>query len=203
VPFSRSERAWAGLAGLLVLASLIVFVAGFDRGAIDWQPSLAAVEPWRAWSAALVHLSDLHLGANGLGAVLVGALGAVARVPGRIVAAWFLAWPLTQAGLLAEPALRHYGGLSGVLHAGVACVAVHLVAAGAERRRAIGVAILAILVVKVISESPGGPPLRRPPGWDIAVAPIAHASGLVAGFTLAVLAEALHRVRHGGATAAP
>jgi hypothetical protein len=38
-----------------------------------------------------------------------------------------------------------------------------------------------VLLVKVVSESPWGAPLRQVPGWDIAVAPFAHASGLVAG----------------------
>jgi len=37
--------------------------------------------------------------------------------------------------------------------------------------------------------------LRHPAGWDIAVAPFAHASGLVAGALASALAEALARRR--------
>jgi hypothetical protein len=52
-----------------------------------------------------------------------------------MVAAWVCAWPLTQLGLLMRPDLSHYGGLSGVLHAGAAIVALHLVWRGARARR--------------------------------------------------------------------
>ena len=46
--------------------------------ALDWQPALASSEPWRAWSAAIVHYSALHLAANLAGIALVAALGFVA-----------------------------------------------------------------------------------------------------------------------------
>ena len=110
--------------------------------------------------------------------MLIGALGVVAVVPWRSVVAWLAAWPLTQIGLLVRPDLRHYGGLSSVLHAGVAVVALHLIIAGRGRRRWIGAATLAVVAVKVIGEAPWGPALRHPAGWDIAVAPFAHATGV-------------------------
>ncbi len=186
-------RAWGLLAALLALGAGLAWSASPDT--IDWQPALAWREPWRAWSAVFVHYSALHLAANAAGAILVGALGWVARVPGRSVVAWLAAWPLTQYGLLARPELLHYGGLSGVLHAGVACVALHLVVDGSGGRRAIGGAVLAVLAGKVVNEAPWGAALRHPPGWDIAVAPFAHLSGLVAGLLAAALAEVLHRLR--------
>ena len=37
-----------------------------------------------------------------------------------------VAWPLTHLSLLARPEVMHYGGLSGVLHAGVAVAALGL-----------------------------------------------------------------------------
>ena len=162
---------------------------------IDWQPQLALCEPWRAWTAVAVHYSALHLGANLAGVLLVGALGIVAEVPGRVVWAWLAAWPLTQLGLLARPELAHYGGLSGVLHAGVAVAAVHLLVAGPRARRVIAAVILAGLCFKVLREAPWGPALTHPPGWDIAVAPLAHASGAIAGLLCALLASAFARPR--------
>ncbi|MEO8524509.1 MAG: rhombosortase [Caldimonas sp.] len=194
-------RAWAALAALLGLGAVGAFMAlnlaapGFAATvtAIDWQPALAWREPWRAWSAAWLHFSNLHLAANLAGTALVGALGWAARVPQRTALAWFAAWPLTQFGLLARPDLVHYGGLSGVLHAGVAAAAIFLIVRAQGPRRAIGVALLAALSAKVMSETPWGEALRNPPGWDIAVAPFAHASGLVAGLLASGLAEALHR----------
>ena len=170
--------------------------------AIDWQPALAWREPWRAWSAAWLHFSGLHLAANLAGAALVGALGWAASVPRRSALAWFVAWPLSQLGLLVRPDLIHYGGLSGVLHAGVAVAALYLIVRTRGPRRVTGIALLVALAAKVLSESPWGAPLRHPAGWDIAVAPFAHASGLLAGLVASAIAEALHRraltiVRHG------
>lgn len=183
-------RRWAFAAALLGLGALAVL--GLSSGALDWQPILVGREPWRAWSAALVHLSELHLAANLAGCALVGALGLVARVPQRSVTAWMVAWPLTQLALLARPDIGHYAGLSGVLHAGVAVVAVHLIATARGLRRAIGLALLAALALKVAGETPwAAEGLRHPAGWDIAIAPFAHASGLAAGAALSALAEAV------------
>jgi hypothetical protein len=108
-----------------------------------------------------------------------------------MVWAWACAWPLTQLGLLVQPDLSHYGGLSGVLHAGAAVVAVHLIRTGPRAHRIVGAALAVGLLVKVLGEAPWGPPLRTPPGWDIATAPLAHATGLMAGALCAVVATAL------------
>ncbi|MEO5881204.1 MAG: rhombosortase [Caldimonas sp.] len=187
-------RMWIATAALLGLGALAGLA--LPPTALDWQPALAWREPWRAWSAALVHLSGLHLAANLTGAALVGAFGFAARVPRRSVVAWLAAWPLTQLALLARPDLGHYAGLSGVLHAGVAVVAVHLIATARGLRRAIGLAVLAAIALKVASESPwSAEVLRHPAGWDIAIAPLAHASGLVAGAVASALAEGLARRR--------
>lgn len=181
----------------MTLAFGAVLAWSVDRQAIDWQPSLAGAQPWRAVTAVFVHYSGLHLAANLAGALLVSALGHAVPVPPRGVLAWLAAWPLTQWGLLLQPELLHYGGLSGVLHAGVAVVAVHLIFAGAPSRRRIGAVILAVLCAKVILEAPWQGPLRHPEGWDIAVAPFAHATGLAAGAICAIAAEWRHRVRTG------
>ena len=172
-------RAWFGVAALLLLGSLACIDA--PANAIDWQPSLAWPQPWRAWTAVWVHYSPLHLLANMIGGLLVAVFGAAARVPQRAALAWLVAWPLTQLGLAWRPDLLHYGGLSGVLHAGVAVVATHLVVGTRGLRRWIGAAVLLGVVAKLWLEAPLGPPLREPAGWDIAVAPFAHLSGFVAG----------------------
>lgn len=174
----------------MLLAAWPLWQLVWPRQTLDWQPALAAAQPWRWFTAAAVHYSALHLAANLAGLALVGALGAAARVPLQAVAAWALAWPLTHLALWIEPALLHYGGLSGVLHAGVAVTAADLLfnggrrtadPAAAPRDRWIGGAILAVLFVKLALETPWGEPLRRVDGWDIAVAPLAHACGTAAG----------------------
>jgi len=191
---TAGERAWIGLAVGLCVAAVAATLSGIAPGAIDWQPARARIEPWRAFSAVAVHYSALHLGANLAGATLVATLGASAGVPRAMVAAWACAWPLTQLGLLVRPDLSHYGGLSGVLHAGAAIVALHLVWCGSRIRRLIGAALAAGLVCKVLIEAPWGAPLRVGTGWDFATAPLAHATGLVAG-TLCAMAAILLRGR--------
>jgi rhomboid family GlyGly-CTERM serine protease len=185
---ARGARAWLGVAALLAALAAALWFA--PRDALDWRPARALDQPWRAWSAAFVHWTPLHLGANLLGCVVVGAFGAAARVPPRSALAWLAAWPLTHAALALQPRLASYGGLSGVLHAGVAIAAWQLLRHEAARRRAIGAAVMLGLVVKLALERPWAAPTQTVPGWDFPLAPIAHASGAVAGLVCALLADA-------------
>ena len=180
-----APRAWWTLCGIAAAGALLAWAA--PAALIDWQPGLAAAEPWRWWTAAFVHWSPLHLGANLAGVAVLAAFGWAAALPARAAAAWALAWPLTQGTLLLQPALAHYGGLSGVLHAGVAVGATVLVLQRQGRPRWIGAAVGLGLLVKVLLERPWAGPLAHPPGWDIAVAPLAHAGGALAGLVCALL----------------
>jgi rhomboid family GlyGly-CTERM serine protease len=162
---------------------------------LEWQPALVGSQPWRAYTAAFVHYSGLHLGANLAGGVLVAALGWSARIPWSSTLAWLGAWPTLHLVLLVQPALRHYGGLSGLWHAGVAVVGVHLLWRGAPRARWIGGALLVGLLVKVLAEAPWAGPVRYAAGWDIAIAPLAHASGAAAGVVWALLMNGWARRR--------
>ena len=158
---------------------------------LDWQPGLAASEPWRLLSAVWVHWSPLHLGTNLLAAAVVAAYGWAGRMPARAALAYAAAWPLTHLGLLLRPELAHYGGLSGVLHAGVAIATLWLLLTsgpGARWRQAIGLMVATGLVVKLVTEEPWGPALRHSAEWDIAVAPLAHATGAAAGLLCGGLA---------------
>jgi rhomboid family GlyGly-CTERM serine protease len=170
---------WLGVAACLALGGLAAWWVDAQR--LDWQPGLAWAQPWRWWSGAWVHWSWGHLAANLAGTALIAALGARARADRADAWAWFAAWPLTQLGLLLQPALLHYGGLSGVLHAGVVIAAITLVHREPGLRRWVGCAILAGVALKVGLEQPWGRPLRHTPGWTIAIAPAAHLSGALAG----------------------
>jgi rhomboid family GlyGly-CTERM serine protease len=174
---------------VLAAGSLLAWWA--PSALLDWQPDRAFHEPWRLITAAWVHWSPMHLVANAAGVAVVAALGMAARLPSAAAAALALAWPLTHAGLLLQPALAHYGGASGVLHAAVAVAAVWLIVTERSRRRALGAAIAAGLLVKVLQEAPWAGPLAHPSGWDIATAPIAHASGAAAGVACAMAMVAL------------
>ena len=153
---------------------------------LDWQPALALRQPWRVITAAWVHLSGQHLVGNLVGAVLVAAYGQAAGCGRRAALAWALAWPLSHAALLLQPALLHYGGLSGLMHAGVAVASWQLLRGDRGQRRAVGAAVLAMLALKLLLEAPWqGGPLRHEPGWDIAIAPLAHTTGALAGLLCA------------------
>ena len=188
---NAAQRAWLGLAALLVAGA--VFGWPLERERWDWQPGLIAQQPWRLFSAIAVHYSLAHLAANVIGAALVAALGVSARVTLPMVWAWAAAWPMTHLGLLADPDLTHYGGLSGVLHAGVAVAAWHLLRDGTGARRSIGAAVMFGLIVKVLSESPWGG-AHPDAALGIVVAPLAHAAGLLAGL-LCAAAAGLRRAR--------
>ena len=182
-------RAWIAVSAALATVALAGWFA--PREAIDWQPALAAREPWRALSAVGVHYGASHLGGNLAGVALAGLFGVVARVTPPVAWAWLAAWPLTQLGLLARPELAHYGGLSGVLHAGVAAVATFMILTGTRAQRAVAAAVFAGLFLKLWGEAPWAATLRLDPARGFAVAPLAHATGALAGSVCSAVALAL------------
>jgi hypothetical protein len=140
--------AWLAVAALLCLGALAVAGLAAAGGglapgsawsdALEWRPGAGPAQPWRWWSAAWVHWSAPHLAVNLLGAAVVGFVGWRARMPRSAALAWLIAWPLTQA-LMDLPAptivartLLHYGGLSGVLHAGVIVLGLTLLRTRAD-----------------------------------------------------------------------
>jgi rhomboid family GlyGly-CTERM serine protease len=173
-----ASRVWLTLCAALAALSLLAWP--LPRAALDWQPALAAAQPWRAVTAAFVHWTPIHLAANLAGCAVLALLGWRAALGPREAAAALIALPLTQLGLLLRPELLRYGGLSGELHALAAIAALALLARGG-RERWTGAAILAGLIVKLGLEQPLGPVLRVTPGFDFSVAPFAHLSGAVAG----------------------
>lgn len=174
------------VAVLMAKASIIAW--WLPAAWLDWQPALAWQEPWRAFSAAFVHWSPMHLVANLLGTAVVAALGLAAQAPLRLTLAWLAAWPLTQWGLLLRPELAHYGGLSGVMHGGVAAAALWLILTAHGRRRAIAAGLLLGLITKLLFEQPWDSTLRSGDGWDIAIAPLAHSTGAVSASLCTVVA---------------
>jgi membrane associated rhomboid family serine protease len=134
--------AWVMLAGLLCLGAVVVTAISAEGGsalsaaplanALDWQAALGLREPWRLWTCAWVHWSAAHLLVNVVGAMVVAFVGWRARLPAPAAHAWLLAWPVTQLLMAAlgsdrlAAAMPHYGGLSGVLHAGAVVLGLSL-----------------------------------------------------------------------------
>ncbi len=177
----RPGAAWCAVALLLLAGTLISLALSVTR-LLEWQPEQAAQQPWRWWSAAFVHYSSLHWVGNLTGLSLTAAFGWVSRVPPRAALAWFLAWPFTHLAFLwAVPELKHYGGLSGVVHAGVAIVIAHLLITGTRGQRAVAATVLAGLLAKIATETPWREAVQHHDGWDIGIAPMAHVTGVVSG----------------------
>ena len=172
------STSWLLLCAALAALSLLAWP--LPRDALDWQPTLAAREPWRAITAAFVHWTPLHLAANLAGSAVLALLGWRAGLGRREALAGLLALPLTQLGLLLRPELQRYAGLSGELHA-LTAIAVLTLVVRPGRDRLVGVAVALGLAVKLALEDPLGPVLRATPGFDFAVAPLAHLSGALAG----------------------
>ena len=188
----RATAAWLCVAALFAACALAGWAV--PRETIDWQPGLAFSEPWRAFTPIGVHYSSAHLIGNLAGIALAGVYGVAAMVPPRLAWAWLAAWPLTHLGLLVRPELLHYGGLSGVVHAGVAAIVVWVLATGHTRaQRWVGALVAIGFVAKLLSEAPWGATFRHPEGWDIAVAPLVHTTGALAGALCTLIALASRR----------
>lgn len=149
--------------------------------------------PWVWWSTVWLHGSVPHLLRNLAGLGLVAALGGLIRPSRTVALAAWLAWPLTQLGMLMQPTLGSYVGLSGVLHASVVVLALHALTKPSrqplhphEQRpipalRLGAIALLLGMAAKVLMENPWGDALVASAASAINVAPWAHLSGCAAG----------------------
>lgn len=147
------------------------------------RPDAGLNQPiWSWWTTVWLHGSEAHLMRNLAGLALLLLLGWLIRPGAANAVAWLLAWPLTQLGMVMEPELSSYVGLSGVLHAGVVVLALHtLTAAERARNGVVGVLLLGWLAGKLIMENPWAHSLVLSSTSAINVAPWAHLSGSVAG----------------------
>jgi len=181
-----ASRLWLITAAVFAAAAVLAWP--LDRQLLLWHPD----QPWRAFTAPLAHLSLQHLVANVAGCAVIGWLGQAARLPARASVAWWLAWPLTQwLLLLLRPDLASYGGLSGVLHAGVAIVIVELLLSLNGRDTWMGFGLLLGLLLKLWLDAPLGPAVQARSGWNIPIAPMSHLAGALAGGAAGLLLKAL------------
>jgi rhomboid family GlyGly-CTERM serine protease len=175
-------------------------MAGFflPPAALDGQPDRWLREPWRLWTAAWVHWTPLHLAANAAGAAVLALYGRAAALEQRQALGGFIAWPLTHLllALWGTPGLMHYGGLSGVLHAGVALTSTALLVRRGQGWlwRAVGAAVWVGLLLKLGGEASWWPGLPGP-AWGFAVATRAHAAGALAGLLCALAVEGYERAQ--------
>lgn len=145
---------------------------------------------WVWWTTVWLHGSTLHLTHNLMAIGLIALLGWACRISLTSALIWALAWPLTQLGMLAQAQWHTYIGLSGVLHGGVAVIAMQqIMQKQAGPLKYVGWALLSGLLFKIIMENPWQYPPIQTNGSDITVAPWAHLSGSTAGITLYVISS--------------
>lgn len=186
---------------LLPTVPLSLPVPFWPEAAQVWalQPGLGLQQPaWTWWTTAWLHGSEAHLWRNLAGLIVLALMGAIARPGGLATLAWLTAWPLTQLGMLAEPGLGSYVGLSGVLHAGVMVLALRCLQGDRRARDGLpGAVLLAWLAGKLLMENPWAHSLVASDASAINVAPWAHLSGAAAGLlSMVAWRLAVHRRRH-------
>ncbi len=205
----KTSRSWLLLCGLHGVASMLLWWA--REGAVDaltWHADDWLQQPWTLWTSAWVHLNTPHLIGNQIALGALTAFAWVVRPPLASTLAWLLAWPLMQFSLLLWPQIGYAVGLSGVLHAGVVVLAVHLL------RRRIGVpkarrwgALLGLgLLAKLGLEQGWAYPVVWDAANDMSIVQGAHLAGGFWGLWLGLVTSWLPESRahrNGGAPAAP
>lgn len=152
---------------------------------------------WTWWTTAWLHGSPLHLARNLMALSLIALLGTACRISITSTVVWALVWPLTQLGMLAQPEWHTYIGLSGVLHGGVAVIAMQQIGNHKTNPlKYVGWVLLLGLAFKILMENPWQHPLIQTNGSDITVAPWAHLSGTICGIALYLISSVTKHLRH-------
>jgi hypothetical protein len=123
----KRSGSWLLLCALHAVASMLPWWA--REGMVDafiWRADGWTTQPWTLWTSAWVHLNTPQLIVNQIALGALTAFAWVIRPNWTCTLAWLLAWPLGQLSLLWWPQIGYAVGLSGVLHAGVAVLAVQL-----------------------------------------------------------------------------
>ncbi len=188
MPKSRA-LAWPVLCLALGLGGLYAWYGGRQL-LLVWHAGAWAYHPWQLWTASLAHLTTAHLLINLASLLALGILGGFMHAGRRAVAACLLAWPLSTLGLVLWPEISHYSGMSGLLMAMLAVLAVH--ANTMSETRVSGLVLLGVLGFKLLTEHAWSQPMAFDPRWGFNVVYAAHLTGAVAG---AVSAAALMGVQ--------
>ncbi|MDO5290379.1 MAG: hypothetical protein Q4F13_12190 [Pseudomonadota bacterium] len=188
VPADRCPGAWpltclwiAAASGVLGLAATL---GGWLPQSLIWHVGHWPQAPWTLWTAALVHFLPAHGLANALALAALAALGAALGASRRDALALLLAWPLGTLALLRWPQVGGYYGLSLLIHAASAVLAVRALASA--RTRWLGLLLAGGLCIKLALERGWRVPVGFDSGWGFNVVFAAHLSGAVAGAALAL-----------------
>jgi len=117
VPMSRAERfALAGALALILLQAAQAFAPELGP-ALEYRHATLAAQPWRAFTAHVVHINWPHALVNALAWFIVARLFAQELPPARQVVVGVATGVVISVGLaLRYPEIDWYRGFSGVLH---------------------------------------------------------------------------------------
>jgi rhomboid family GlyGly-CTERM serine protease len=146
---------------------------------LAWDAAHWMQRPWTLWTASLLHVSGTHLLANLLALAALAVLGTALHAGRSAALALFIAWPLGTASLLLWPAVTHYRGLSGLIHAAVLALWAH--AAIHSIAKPLSYVLLAGVGLKLATEHAWSQPLAFDPEWGFNVVYAAHLGGAAAG----------------------
>ena len=190
-------KLWLSLCLLHAVASMLVWWGGAAVArAFTWHADNWWQHPWTLWTTPWVHINTPHLIGNQLA---VGALAAMAWLvrPNAVASvAWLLAWPTLTLLLPLWPHIGYAVGLSGLIHAAVAVVAVHLLLCQDKwvpNSRRWGGLLAFGLCAKLGLEQGWHWPVVWSSSADMSVVQAAHLTGAVAG---AVFSTALTLLWH-------
>jgi rhomboid family GlyGly-CTERM serine protease len=192
VPESRT-LAWPGLCLALGLGSLYAW-SGDRQYLLVWHTDGWAHHPWQLWTASLAHLSSAHLLINLAALLAMAVLGVFLQVGRSAVFACLLAWPLGTLALSLWPGIGYYSGMSGLLMAMLAVLAVF--ASTQAGTRGIGIFLLIVLGFKLLTEHAWSQPLAFDPRWGFNVVYAAHLTGALTGALCAGVVEWLRWRQH-------
>ncbi len=185
----RGPRTWLLLCAVHGVISMILWWAREPAvQALIWRADEWHASPWTLWTSAWVHLNTPHLIGNQLALGALTAAGWVLRPPPSATLAWALSWPLVQVSLMAWPHVGYAVGLSGLLHAGTAVLALHLLLGPVPRGlKPWGGLLLGGLFLKLLIEQAWTRPVIWDPGNEMSVVQAAHLCGVGWGLLLGLL----------------
>ncbi len=191
-------RSWTLTCLLLIAASGALWWAAV-QGIVSpqllaWRAADWHAAPWTLWTGPLEHFALPHAIGNGLALAAIAALGSQLGAGPRDALALQLAWPLSTLGLLLWPQVGGFYGLSGVVHAATAILALRAITSPLTYR--LGQALAVGLLFKLALERGWAMPVGFDANWGFNVVYAAHLTGAATGAALALILHALETVRN-------
>ena len=183
---------------LLIAASAMLWLAAVEGLAspqhLAWRADGWKAVPWTLWTAPLEHFMLAHALANALTLAALAALGSMLSAQPRDALALLLAWPLSTLGLLLWPQVGGFYGLSGVVHAAAAILALRALMSSTTYRS--GQWLAAGLLFKLALEHGWDTPVGFDTSWGFNVVYAAHLTGAGAGAAMAVMLQVVETIRN-------